>query len=69
MFDARPEDYGALLLPGGFVNPDVLRQSEAALTFVRRMEQLGRPIATLCHGPKVIVFARDRVRAAAHVVA
>jgi protease I len=57
VFDARPEDYGALLLPGGFVNPDLLRQSEAALTFVRRMEQLGRPIATLCHGPEVLVSA------------
>ena len=55
VFDARPEDYGALLLPGGFVNPDLLRQSEHALRFVRRMEELGRPIATLCHGPEVLI--------------
>jgi protease I len=54
---ARPEDYGALLLPGGFISPDLLRQSEHAREFVRRMDQLGRPIATLCHGPEVLISA------------
>jgi protease I len=57
VFKARPEHYGALLLPGGFVNPDLLRQSEHALEFVRQMEQLGRPLATLCHGPEVLISA------------
>lgn len=57
VFGARADDYGALLLPGGFVNPDLLRQSEAAKSFVRRMEELGRPIATLCHGPEVLISA------------
>jgi protease I len=57
VFRARPEDYGALLLPGGFVNPDLLRQSEQAREFVRRMDQLGRPIATLCHGPALLISA------------
>jgi protease I len=55
--NAGPEDYGALLLPGGLVSPDLLRQSERAKEFVRRMEALGRPIATLCHGPWVLVSA------------
>src|SRR5512133_307169 len=55
--DARPDDYGALLLPGGLVNPDLLRQSDRAKDFVRGMEKLGRPIATLCHGPWVLVSA------------
>jgi protease I len=54
---ARVEDYGALLLPGGFVNPDLLRQSAAARQFVRGFEQAGRPIATLCHGPEVLISA------------
>lgn len=54
---ARPEQYGALLLPGGFVNPDLLRQSKQALEFVRRFEALERPIATLCHGPEVLISA------------
>jgi protease I len=57
VFQAKPEEYGALLLPGGFVNPDLLRQSEHAREFVRRMEQLGRPIATLCHGPELLISA------------
>jgi protease I len=54
---ARAEDYGALLLPGGFVNPDLLRQSEEARAFVQKIDQLGRPIATICHGPEVLISA------------
>jgi protease I len=54
---ARPEEYGALLLPGGFVNPDLLRQSKQALEFVRQLDALERPIATLCHGPEVLISA------------
>jgi protease I len=54
---ARPEEYGALLLPGGFVNPDLLRQSKQALEFVRQFDALERPIATLCHGPEVLISA------------
>jgi protease I len=54
---ARIEDYGALLLPGGFVNPDLLRQSEAARQLVRAFDVAGRPIATICHGPEVLISA------------
>jgi protease I len=54
---ARPDDYGALLLPGGFVNPDLLRQSEPAKEFVRAFEQAGRPIATICHGASLLISA------------
>jgi protease I len=53
----RPEDFDALLIPGGFVNPDALRQSEEVLQFVREFDGHGRPIATLCHGPWVLVSA------------
>jgi protease I len=53
----RAEEFDALLIPGGFANPDFLRQSEKALEFVREFERLGRPIATLCHGPWVLVSA------------
>ncbi|QRN99218.1 type 1 glutamine amidotransferase [Archangium violaceum] len=53
----RPEDFDALLIPGGFVNPDSLRQSEEVLQFVRDIDRHGRPIATLCHGPWVLVSA------------
>ncbi len=57
VFKARPEDYGALYIPGGFVNPDLLRQSEHVRQFVTRFEALGRPIATMCHGPEVLISA------------
>jgi len=53
----RPRDFDALLIPGGFQNPDTLRQSEEVLDFVREIDRLGRPIATLCHGPWVLVSA------------
>ncbi|HEY8927026.1 MAG TPA: type 1 glutamine amidotransferase domain-containing protein [Polyangia bacterium] len=54
---AQPEEYGALLLPGGFVNPDLLRQSKQARDFVRQFDAMERPIATLCHGPEVLISA------------
>jgi protease I len=55
--NARLEDYGAVLVPGGFVNPDLLRQSALARQFVRAADQAGLPIATLCHGPEVLISA------------
>ena len=54
-------EYDALLLPGGAVNPDNLRQSEAAVRFVRDMFDAGKPIAAICHAPWVLVEA-DVVR-------
>lgn len=57
IFDANPADYDALLIPGGFINPDFLRQSEHMLNFVREFDRSGKPIATLCHGPWVLVSA------------
>lgn len=59
--EVKAADYDALLLPGGFVNPDFLRQSELALEFVRDFERMGRPIAVICHGPWVLASA-DVVR-------
>jgi len=53
--DAR--DYDALLIPGGFINPDLLRQSEEARRFVREFDAMRRPIATLCHGPWLLSSA------------
>jgi protease I len=57
VFTADASDYGALLLPGGFVNPDLLRQSERARRFVEAFDRAGKPIATLCHGPEVLISA------------
>jgi protease I len=55
--DADPGDYDGLLLPGGFINPDLLRQSAPARAFVAAFAARGTPIATLCHGPWVLASA------------
>lgn len=55
--EADPALYDALLLPGGLVNPDLLRQSEAARAFVRAFDEQSKPIAVICHGPWTMVSA------------
>lgn len=54
---ADPGDYDGLLLPGGFINPDLLRQSAPAREFVRAVAARDKPVATLCHGPWVLASA------------
>ena len=55
--EASPDRYDALLVPGGFINPDLLRQSAAARGFVKGFDGAGKPIATLCHGPWLLASA------------
>jgi protease I len=55
--EADPGYYDALLIPGGFINPDLLRQSSDVLQFVRTMMAAGKPIASICHGPWVLISA------------
>ena len=55
--EADPRQYDALLLPGGFINPDLLRQHAEARQFVTAFATSGKPIATLCHGPWVLASA------------
>ena len=55
--EANPADYDGLLVPGGFINPDMLRQSAEARDFVRAFDSQNKPIATLCHGPWVLASA------------
>jgi protease I len=54
---ASPDEYDALLLPGGTVNPDKLRMEPAAVTFVRNFVESGKPVAAICHGPWSLVEA------------
>jgi protease I len=54
---ASPDDYDALLLPGGTVNPDKLRMDERAVGFVRDFVATGKPIASICHGPWTLLEA------------
>jgi protease I len=55
--EADPGDYDGVLLPGGFINPDLLRQSAQAREFVRAFAASDEPIVTLCHGPWVLASA------------
>src|SRR5918999_2874433 len=58
---ARPDDYDALLLPGGVKNPDTMRQDQRGVAFVRAFADTGKPIAAICHAPWLLVEA-DVVR-------
>lgn len=58
---ARVEDYDALVIPGGQINPDLLRVNEDALRLVRGFIDSGRTVAAICHGPWLLVEA-DAVR-------
>lgn len=51
------DDYDALLLPGGTVNPDQLRTQPSAVDFVRAFVESGKPVAAICHGPWTLVEA------------
>jgi protease I len=55
--DVSAEDYDALVLPGGVLNPDSLRMNEAAVDFVRDFFKQGKPVAAICHGPWMLVEA------------
>ena len=55
--EARAEDYDALLLPGGVMNPDKLRMNPAAVQFVKHFVDSGKPIAAICHGPWPLIEA------------
>lgn len=54
---ARADDYDALLLPGGQMNPDNLRINEAAIRFIKSFVDSGKPIAAICHGPWTLIEA------------
>ena len=52
-----PDDYDGLLLPGGAVNPDTLRQDDDALAFVKAFMDAGKPVAAICHAPWTLLEA------------
>mgnify|MGYP001182255735 CR=1 FL=1 len=58
---ARPDDFDALLLPGGVMNPDRLRTMPEAVAFVRAFFDAGKPVAAICHAPWTLIEA-DVVR-------
>ncbi|HEY2158246.1 MAG TPA: type 1 glutamine amidotransferase domain-containing protein, partial [Isosphaeraceae bacterium] len=55
--ESNPDDFDALLLPGGVMNPDRLRMQPAAVDFVKAFFDSGKPVAAICHGPWTVIEA------------
>lgn len=54
---AMPDDFDALVLPGGLMNPDTLRTNDDALAFVRSFFEAGKPVGAICHAPQILISA------------
>jgi deglycase len=54
---ANPNDFDALLLPGGVINPDKLRMEPKAVAFVKSFFDSNKPVAAICHGPWSVIEA------------
>ena len=55
--EVNPDEYDALLLPGGVANPDHLRANQQAVRFVKAFVDAGKPVGAICHGPWLLVEA------------
>lgn len=53
--DAIIDDYDALVLPGGVLNPDKLRLNATAVRFTKKFMESGKPVAAICHGPQTLI--------------
>ena len=53
--DAHPEDYDALVLPGGVLNPDKTRMNKDCVAFAQHFLEQGKPLAAICHGPQLLI--------------
>ncbi|MFB0907085.1 MAG: type 1 glutamine amidotransferase domain-containing protein [Spirosomataceae bacterium] len=55
--EVNADDYDALVLPGGVINPDQLRTNEKAVSFIRDFFAQHKPVASICHGPQLLIEA------------
>ena len=53
--DADPNDYEALVVPGGVLNPDKMRLNDKCVEFAQHFLQEGKPVAAICHGPQLLI--------------
>jgi len=53
--EAKPQDFDALLLPGGVINPDALRIEPKAVAFAKAFFDADKPVAAICHGPWMVI--------------
>ena len=57
VYDANEDDFDALVLPGGVINPDKLRRDRRVVEFVRSFFENNKLVASICHGPQVLIEA------------
>jgi protease I len=68
---ANSEDYDAVLIPGGVINADKLRENKSAQDFLRYMNEQNKPIAVICHGPWLLIssgLVRGRKMTSYHTI-
>lgn len=53
--DADPNNYDALMIPGGVLNPDKMRLNDKCVEFAQHFLQEGKPVAAICHGPQLLI--------------
>lgn len=53
--DADPNEYDALIVPGGVLNPDKMRMNENCVRFAQHFLETGKPVAAICHGPQLLI--------------
>lgn len=53
--DVDPEEYDMLVLPGGVLNPDKMRQNKKCVAFAQHFLEQGKPLAAICHGPQLLI--------------
>ena len=53
--DVNAEDYDALVVPGGVMNPDLMRLNEDCVEFAQHFLETGKPLAAICHGPQLLI--------------
>ena len=53
--EADPNDYDALMIPGGVLNPDKMRMNDKCVEFAQHFLQEGKPVAAICHGPQLLI--------------
>lgn len=53
--DADPEEYDALMIPGGVINPDLTRRDADCIAFAKEFLLEGKPVAAICHGPQLLI--------------
>lgn len=53
--EANPDDYDAILIPGGVLNPEKMRVNKDCVAFAKSFLEAGKPVAAICHGPQLLI--------------